>query len=111
MSRAWRRTWGSGARGWSGATGAAGAEATHSPAGHCENATVIASVPAWPRPSPRRQMVRGLAQPAPKSRDGVRRACGGMNGLMGRSARGGAAINPIKTGTISNWQRSDDSSA
>jgi hypothetical protein len=27
------------------ATGAAGAEATHSPVGHCENATAIAFVP------------------------------------------------------------------
>jgi len=32
-------------KGKTGATGAVGAEATHSPAGHCENATVIASVP------------------------------------------------------------------
>jgi hypothetical protein len=50
----------------------------------------------WPRPSPRRQMDRGLAQPAPKSRGGVRRACVGIKGLLSCSARPGAAINPIK---------------
>jgi hypothetical protein len=43
-----------------------------------------------------RQMDRGLAQPAPKSRGGVRRACVGIKGLLGCSARPGAAIDPIK---------------